>query len=78
MISNIGIGWQLHDRTGCGIYGVNQASELLSCPNYSLHPGQLPDHPLQKEELRTSIHMLDFTWEQETVKLLEVIDEFFT
>ena len=55
MINNIGIGWQLHDRTGWGIYGINLALQLLSRPGYSptllFPPGQLPDHPLQKEKL---------------------------
>lgn len=55
MLKNIGIGWQLHDRTGWGIYGINLALQLLSRPDYApilLFPtGQLPEHPLQKEKL---------------------------
>ncbi len=59
MNKNIGIGWQLHDRTGWGVYGINLALQLLSHPDYSptlLFPlGRLPEHPLQKERLRPAI-----------------------
>ncbi|MEA3332400.1 MAG: glycosyltransferase family 4 protein [Pseudomonadota bacterium] len=52
---NIGIGWQLHDRTGWGGYGINLALQLLSRPNYLptllFPPGRLPEHPLHHERL---------------------------
>ncbi len=55
MFKNIGIGWQLHDRTGWGIYGINLALQLLSRSDYApallFPPGQLPEHPLQREKL---------------------------
>ncbi len=55
MVRNIGIGWQLHDRTGWGVYGINLALHLASHPDYNpvlLFPsGQLPEHPLQKDKL---------------------------
>ena len=59
MNKNIGIGWQLHDRTGWGIYGINLALQLLSRSDYTptllFPPGQLPEHPLQKEALLPAI-----------------------
>ncbi len=55
MLKNIGIGWQLHDRTGWGVYGINLALQLLSKPDYQptllFPPGRLPEHPLQREKL---------------------------
>ncbi|MCK5850807.1 MAG: glycosyltransferase family 4 protein [Kiritimatiellae bacterium] len=59
MINNIGINWQLHDRTGWGIYGINLALQLLACADYEptlLVPcGRLPEHPLQKAQLEPAI-----------------------
>ncbi len=55
MLKNIGISWQLHDRTGWGVYGINLALQLLSKPDYQptllFPPGCLPEHPLQREKL---------------------------
>ena len=59
MQKNIAIGWQLHDRTGWGIYGINLALQILASPNYFPTllnpPGLLPDHPLQREQLKPLI-----------------------
>ena len=59
MIKNIGIGWQLHDRTGWGVYGINLTLQLLSRSDYAptlLFPaGKLPEHPLQRETLLPAI-----------------------
>jgi len=59
LTKNIGIGWQLHDRTGWGVYGINLTLQLQRRPGYSptlLFPtGKLPEHPLQQEMLRPII-----------------------
>ena len=59
MLRDIGIGWQLHDRTGWGVYGINLALQLLSRPGYSptlLFPvGKLPEHPLLRNQLNPAI-----------------------
>ncbi|HDS16519.1 MAG TPA: glycosyltransferase [Proteobacteria bacterium] len=56
MIRNIGIGWQLHDRTGWGVYGINLALQLLARENLQpvllFSPGQLPENPLQHQLLQ--------------------------
>ncbi len=59
MVKNIGIGWQLHDRTGWGVYGINLALQLLTHSNITptlLFPtGKLPENPLQRNKLRPVI-----------------------
>ncbi len=58
-IQNIGIGWQLHDRTGWGVYGINLALQLLACtdcrPVLLAAPGRLPEQPLQQNRLNPLI-----------------------
>jgi len=53
---NLGIGWQLHDRTGWGIYGINLALQLEARPDCSPVPllplGYLPEHPLLRQKLK--------------------------
>jgi len=59
LTKNIGIGWQLHDRTGWGVYGINLTLQLQSHQDFSptlLFPtGKLPEHPLQRVKLQPAI-----------------------
>jgi len=54
--ANLGINWQLHDRTGWGVYGLNLALQLLNrndfAPVLLQSPGHLPEHPLQRQRLQ--------------------------
>jgi len=63
LTKHIGIGWQLHDRTGWGVYGINLTLQLQQRPDYSptlLFPtGKLPEHPLQREKLQPAIKKFD-------------------
>ncbi len=53
--ASLGINWQLHDRTGWGVYGINLALQLLSRKRWQpillQAPGELPDNPLLLNKL---------------------------
>jgi len=53
--TNLGINWQLHDRTGWGVYGINLALQLLNRKRWQpvllQAPGRLPENPLLLKKL---------------------------
>lgn len=59
MGKNLGIGWQLYDRSGWGIYGINLALQLQANhpinPILLFPPLEIPAHPLQARLLEPLI-----------------------
>ncbi len=57
---NLGINWQLHDRTGWGVYGLNLALQLLQRERWQpvllQTPGRLPENPLLRRQLVPLLH----------------------